>query len=228
MFGQPDFTIPSSRKPFCSVVAIAATAVNPYLLTFDCPIGSIAQLSARVAISAGVDGPGVALDSAVAGTDVITATAHGFTTRQAVRHDTAGGPGLGGLTTGNTTYFVRVLSADTFSLYDSADHASAGGATGLIDITNTGSGLASPVFYPKRQIYNALITAFFKTQLDGSTKLIGTPDVVGFNDAGATVPWTANAEVHSSGSGFVIRMTAKQATYADAEALVTGHVDYDR
>lgn len=88
-----------------------------------------------------VDTPAAALSAAAswAVTDIITLTAHGYT------------DGLKGQVTSSgtkptgislaTDYFIRVLSVDTVSLYDTYAHAiDTANTTGLVDITNIGSG----------------------------------------------------------------------------------------
>lgn len=70
--------------------------------------------------------------------DTITIASSGYVTGFAVVI-TSSGTTPGGITSGNT-YYVRV-SGSTLTLYDTSAHASAGGATGKIDITSTGSGV---------------------------------------------------------------------------------------
>jgi hypothetical protein len=75
-------------------------------------------------------------------TDEVTFTSHGFSDGQSVMI-TAATTQPGGITV-NTEYFARPtdssVPANTFFLYDTAAHAIAGGATGKVDITSTGSG----------------------------------------------------------------------------------------
>lgn len=71
-------------------------------------------------------------------TDIITYTAHGFTTADAVVYNNAGSTSITGLTSG-TTYYVNAVNANTFKLYDTAANATAGTATGLLDLTGTGN-----------------------------------------------------------------------------------------
>lgn len=90
----------------------------------------------------------VVISGTVAATDVVTAPTH-----RLVPGDAFKATGVTGLTAG-TTYFARPLSNDALQAYDTVDHALAGGATGLIDLTvdaQTGtltkagaSGLAMP------------------------------------------------------------------------------------
>jgi hypothetical protein len=75
----------------------------------------------------------------VAGTDVCTSgSAHGLTTGDAITFwSTTTLPA--GLTRG-TTYYAYVTAPTTFQLYDTAPHAVTHDGTGLIDITDTGTG----------------------------------------------------------------------------------------
>jgi hypothetical protein len=83
-----------------------------------------------------VDTPAAATFTAAV-TDIITATAHDFTTGLKVRvsSDTTLPAGLAGA----TDYYVVVIDANTFKLSDTLAHALAG--TNYIDITNTGTGI---------------------------------------------------------------------------------------
>lgn len=71
-------------------------------------------------------------------TDVITYTAHGQVTGDALTYNNGGSTSITGLTSG-TTYYVSKLTNDTFKLYDTAANATAAGATGLKDLTGTGN-----------------------------------------------------------------------------------------
>lgn len=72
------------------------------------------------------------------GTDTITYTGHGQTTGAALTYNNGGGTSITGLTSG-TTYYARVANANSFTLYNSAANAAAGGATGLMDLSGTGN-----------------------------------------------------------------------------------------
>lgn len=80
----------------------------------------------------------VATSGVNTGTDTITYTGHSQATATAVEYNNGGGTSITGLTSG-TTYYVRSTGANTFTLYDTAEHATAGGATGLMDLTGTGN-----------------------------------------------------------------------------------------
>ena len=54
-------------------------------------------------------------------------------------HRSAGGTAIGGLVEG-ARYFVHDAGGGKFQLYDTRDHAMAGGITGLVDLTSQGSG----------------------------------------------------------------------------------------
>jgi hypothetical protein len=71
-------------------------------------------------------------------TEVITYTAHGQVTGDALTYNNGGGTSITGLTSG-TTYYVSKLTNDTFKLYDTAENATAAGATGLLNLTGTGN-----------------------------------------------------------------------------------------
>ena len=73
--------------------------------------------------------------TAVAATDVITATAHGMHTGDGVQFTTSSAL-PGGITLG-VVYFAVVLDANTFKISDTAAHAIAG--TNIVDITSTGT-----------------------------------------------------------------------------------------
>ena len=70
--------------------------------------------------------------------DIITITAHNFVTGVVGQVTTSGVLPTG--ISGATNYFVYVISANTFYLYDTLANALVGGATGRVNITNVGSG----------------------------------------------------------------------------------------
>jgi hypothetical protein len=73
------------------------------------------------------------------GTEVITLDAtHGYTNGDPAYYQDQGGSQNVGLTDGNL-YYVRSESSTTITLYDTAAHAIAGGATGRQDLTSGGS-----------------------------------------------------------------------------------------
>jgi hypothetical protein len=73
-----------------------------------------------------------------ADTDVVTVTAHGFSTGDCVNVATSDTLPTG--ISANTAYYVRKGTDNTFTLYDTRAHAVAGGATGLVNITAVGTG----------------------------------------------------------------------------------------
>lgn len=75
-------------------------------------------------------------------TEVITKSAHGFVTGEAVVYNDGSFAVLGGLTNG-VTYYVNVLTSSTFKLYTTQANAIAGGATGLMNLTSTGNNAQS-------------------------------------------------------------------------------------
>lgn len=70
--------------------------------------------------------------------ETITYNGHGQTTGAALTYNNGGGSSIGGLTSGST-YYARVADANSFTLYDTAAHATAGGATGLMNLSSTGN-----------------------------------------------------------------------------------------
>lgn len=73
--------------------------------------------------------------TAVAATDIITVTAHGLHTGDAVQFTTSSAL-PGGITLG-VVYYAIVLTVDTFKISDTNAHALAG--TNVVDITSTGT-----------------------------------------------------------------------------------------
>jgi hypothetical protein len=71
-------------------------------------------------------------------TEVVSYTGHGLTTGDAIKYYVNGGAAATGLTDA-TTYYAGVIDADTFYVYDTADHAVAAGATGKMNISGTGN-----------------------------------------------------------------------------------------
>jgi hypothetical protein len=76
---------------------------------------------------------------------VVTWTAHGLTTATPILFTTTGALPTG--ITASTYYYIRVIDANTFNLYDTAAHATAGGATGRITTTGTQSGVHTASIY---------------------------------------------------------------------------------
>ena len=73
------------------------------------------------------------------GYEIITYPTHGWTTGDAVYYTNEGGASIGGLSNG-TLYYIRVLTASTFALYDTLSHAnSTESTTGRKDLTSTGN-----------------------------------------------------------------------------------------
>ena len=74
------------------------------------------------------------------GTEICTAVAHGFATGDGpVNWSSSVLPTTSPSITITTNYWVRREAADTFTLYDTQAHANAGGATGRLDFTGTGT-----------------------------------------------------------------------------------------
>jgi len=86
-------------------------------------------------------------------TDVITLDdSHGYANGEPAYFQDQGGTAPTGLTDGSL-YYVRSESSTTITLYDTAAHAIAGGATGRADITATGSG-TQYIYSAAAAIYN--------------------------------------------------------------------------
>jgi hypothetical protein len=83
----------------------------------------------------------VAIDSIATATEVLTmASAHGWQTGQPVQFSTIGtAPTSSPQVAAGTVYYARREGASTLTLYDTAAHAYAGGATGRIDFAAAGS-----------------------------------------------------------------------------------------
>lgn len=123
------------------------------------PQPSVANLTALAAIAkgdavcAGTGGavakfPGHAAKTVTVAnaTEIWTATAHGFQSGHAVRLSNSGGALPSG-SDSTTTYYVGVIDANTFYLYDTAANAIAGGATGRLALDGDGTGTHSIRLY---------------------------------------------------------------------------------
>lgn len=69
---------------------------------------------------------------------VVTITSHGFSTADPISFATTGALPTG--VTAGTVYYVAVIDTNTFNLYDTAAHATSGGATGRVDTSGSQSG----------------------------------------------------------------------------------------
>lgn len=116
--------------------------------------------------------------SAVAGTDVITtAGSHGFTTGQPIRYSSST---VGGVST-NTTYYINVISATTHYLYNTRANAVAGGATGRVDVSSSGTAAASDALIGEGTLFTTELTVGdIVTLANGQVIIIGaiTSDTV--------------------------------------------------
>jgi hypothetical protein len=110
-------TVKSENNTDASAVADASTVMSR-TFKFD-PTGNVDTSSGVETIDLGAD--------------------HGFKTGDKVMyHKDPAGTLIGGLSDGKS-YYLNVTGSKV-KLYDTADHASAGGATGLVDLTSDGSG----------------------------------------------------------------------------------------
>ncbi len=110
----------------------------------------------------------------------------GLTTGTAVKYSAMGGTAIGGLTDGST-YYVNNQGNGTFTLYNSAANAMAGGTAGRYNLTGAGSGTQE---FTQSQ-FEGLINNNFTFNTTGSvTVLTGlglhTGDAVAYNNGGGT------------------------------------------
>lgn len=80
-------------------------------------------------------------------TDVLTSSSHGFTTGQVTQATKTGAAFPTGIVI-STNYFIGVIDANSFYLYDTLAHALAGGATGKVNITADGTHDTTITFTP--------------------------------------------------------------------------------
>lgn len=72
---------------------------------------------------------------------VTTNNDHNLATGDKVHYNYEPGGGAPTGLTNDGIYYARVLSSTTLNLYDTQEHANAGGATGKVDLSSTGSGV---------------------------------------------------------------------------------------
>lgn len=107
--------------------------------------------------------------TADAGTDTLTATAHGRETGDGAARTTNSGGGLPGGLAINTDYFVIRTGANTFKLATSRANALAGIA---IDITSNGTGTHTLIDQPgTTRVSDAIVTR--NLQVDGDVTVVG-------------------------------------------------------
>lgn len=120
-------------------------------------------------------------------TDICTLASHGFRRGEAVRVSNSGGALPTGLSAG-TTYYVYPIDSSTFYLYDTFANAAAGGTSGRVDITSTGSGTntvtAYQVSFPVQEVINPFhftnSGATLTIQIDDGTTTTYTDSWAGF------------------------------------------------
>jgi len=95
---------------------------------------------------------------------VASMTAHGLSNGDPIKFATTGALPTG--VNAGTTYFARVVSVDTFNLYDTAAHAIAGGATGRVATSGTQSGTHTATIWgiDKKDLTAKVATAYFTTR----------------------------------------------------------------
>lgn len=95
---------------------------------------------------------------------VVSLTSHGLTTADPVSFSTTGALPTG--VTAGTIYFVRVVNANTFNLYDTAAHATDGGATGRVATSGTQSGTHTIIIcgIDKEDTTAKVVSAYFSTR----------------------------------------------------------------
>ena len=111
----------------------------------------------------------------------------GLTTGTEVKYSAMGGTAIGGLTDGNN-YYVNNQGNGTFTLYDTAAHAMAGGITGRINLTSTG-GAGTQEFTQSE--FEGLVSNNFTFSPTGNVTLLTglglhTGDAVTYYNGGGT------------------------------------------
>lgn len=127
------------------------------------------------------------------GSDVVTTTISqpGIANGDPVRFEATTSTPTG--LTANTVYYARVASPTTFTIYDTSAHAIAGGATGLVDISTSGSGtiyMVGPDLSANTigQFHNSSVNALANTnRVDLTDTGTGTHYVVGSDLTGTTL-----------------------------------------
>ncbi|HET6237314.1 MAG TPA: hypothetical protein VFE41_20495 [Acetobacteraceae bacterium] len=111
----------------------------------------------------------------------------GLTTGTEVKYSAMGGTAIGGLTDGNN-YYVNNQGNGTFTFYDTAVHATAGGSTGRANLTTTG-GAGTQEFTQTE--FASLVTNNFTFNPTGNVTLLTglglhTGDAITYNNGGGT------------------------------------------
>jgi hypothetical protein len=157
-----------------------------------------------------------------AAADTIQIVAHGLPAGSAIRPSSSGTLPAG--LTALALYYVNVVDADTIKLYDTYAHAIAGGATGLVDITGTGSGTHKLVvnepltIHPfdgqeKIVFHNAAVTAMPNTGVSTTKTLLGQVEFEAFLKEGAN--WS------DANSRFTISNASLTDTTFDPASILT-------
>jgi hypothetical protein len=110
----------------------------------------------------------------------------GLTTGTAVKYNAMGGTAIGGLTDG-TTYYLNNLGNGYFTLYVGSASAMAGGTSGRLNLTSTGSGTQE---FTQSQ-FEGLVTNNFTFNTTGNVTLLTglglhTGDAVAYSSGGGT------------------------------------------
>ncbi len=130
------------------------------------------------------------------GTEVITLDdAHGYSSGDPAYYQKQGGTQAIGLTDGNL-YYVRNESSTTITLYDTAAHAIAGGATGRADLTSGGSE-THYIYSAGAAIYNNSGGAVTLNISAGGT----TPSIRESNGSSTTINNSVTLEVNGVKTG---------------------------
>jgi hypothetical protein len=111
----------------------------------------------------------------------------GLTTGTEVKYSAMGGTAIGGLTDGSN-YYVNNQGNGTFTFYDTAAHAMAGGSTGLVNLTSTG-GAGTQEFTQSE--FEGLVTNNFTFNPTGNVTLLTglglhTGDAITYSSGGGT------------------------------------------
>ncbi len=111
----------------------------------------------------------------------------GLTTGTEVRYSAMGGTAIGGLTDGSN-YYVNNQGNGTFTFYNSAANAMAGGGAGLVNLTSTG-GAGTQEF--TQSSFGGLVTTNFTFAPTGNVTLLTglglhTGDAITYNNGGGS------------------------------------------
>lgn len=176
--------------------ALAANAGSTEVLSIPIPRGKQCIIRAILVGAAGVVIAPFAV-TADASLDTLTATAHSLLVGQPVYVVGTGQPGG---VTATTIYYAGVITANTFKLYDTKANAVTGSATGLIDITTTGSAV-----FVTSTVENASYTLFGAAHnRNNNVTAIGSVNVISLEDVAA---WDATITADDTNKAMSVKVT---------------------